>query len=237
LGKPSTGENGLVVSADVRLVQNGSFPLLRQTELGRFLTDAQLKELERFCRVSIRRPGASFYRQSDPADTVFVLVEGSVELRARPPGRRVHRTVEVVGGSCTFGDEALFADRYFASARTLETSKVLSLQRTGFARLRAESPDIALGILQCAGSCMINTLRRSAVLTQAPANVALRMLLDELTDGQAARNGSPVAVRITHAQLAGVLHLARETVSRMLSQMAETGRIELGRGIIHVRRL
>jgi CRP-like cAMP-binding protein len=44
-----------------------------------------------------------------------------------------------------------------------------------------------------------------------------------------------VPIHITHAQLAGVLHLSRETVSRMLGQMAEEGAVELGRGNIRVR--
>jgi CRP-like cAMP-binding protein len=88
--------------------------------------------------------------------------------------------------------------------------------------------------MRCAGSCLVKTIRRSAILTQAPADVGLRMLLEELTEsGQ--NNSGPVPVRITHAQLAGVLHISRETVSRMLSQLAKSGTVELGRGIIRVK--
>jgi len=87
----------------------------------------------------------------------------------------------------------------------------------------------------CSGSCLMQTVRRSAILTQSPAEVGLRQLLVELS---ATNNGVPGRLRplhITHAQLAGVLHLSRETVSRMLSQMANEGLVELGRGMIRVR--
>jgi CRP-like cAMP-binding protein len=78
-------------------------------------------------------------------------------------------------------------------------------------------------------------VRRSAILTQSPADVGLRQLLIELSRATAEAEGHPVPLRITHAQLAGVLHLSRETVSRMLAQMAGEGRVELGRGVIRVR--
>ena len=213
--------------------QNGAFPLLRKTELRRLLTEQQLQQLEQFCRASSKRAGSTLFRQGDPADTFHLLADGMVELRARPPGRRVYRTVELIGPSCTFGDEALFGETtYLTSSRVLETARVLALTRPAFDRLAANHPDIALGVLRCAGNCLIKTIRRSAILTQAPADVGLRMLLEELAGGNG--NGAPIPVRITHAQLAGVLHVSRETVSRMLGQLASAGTVEVGRGIIRI---
>jgi CRP-like cAMP-binding protein len=213
--------------------QNGAFPLLRQTELRRLLTEQQLQELERFCRATSKRAGTTLFRQGDAADTFYLLADGMVELRARPPGRRVYRTVELIGPSCTFGDEALLDEpSYLSNSRVLESGRVLALSRPAFERLASNRPDIALGVLKCAGSCLIKTIRRSAILTQAPADVGLRMLLEELARGNA--NGGPTPVRITHAQLAGVLHVSRETVSRMLGQLASEGTVQVGRGIIRV---
>jgi CRP-like cAMP-binding protein len=218
----------------------GVFPLLRQTELRTLLSEPQLQELERLCRPSTRKPGTTLFRQGDPADTFYLLVEGMVELRARPPGRRAYRTVELVVPSCTFGDEALLGEgSYLASARVVTSARILALQRPAFEMLSSTHPDIALGVLRCAAGCLVNTLRRAAILTQAPADVGLRMLLKELsTKGE--ENGDRVAdggvpVRITHAQLAGVLHVSRETVSRMLSQLASSGAVEVGRGVIRMR--
>ena len=107
------------------------------------------------------------------------------------------------------------------------------LSRIEFDRLIDARPAIASGILRCSGSCLSQTVRRAAILTQAPADVALRMLLEELAS-PARQNGDPVSVRITHAQLAGVLHVSRETVSRMLGQLVGEGFVELGRGVIKV---
>jgi CRP-like cAMP-binding protein len=220
--------------APVSTDQAGSFPLLRQTQLRKFLDERQLRELELHCRASTRRAGVTLFRQGDPADTFFVLVEGCVELRARPPGRRVYRTIELITPECTFGDESLFgAKERLAGARVVQQSKLLMLSRFEFERLMESDPEIAAGILRCSGMCMIETIRRSAILTQAPAEVALRLLLSELASpGQ--QNGDPVAVRITHSQLAGVLHVSRETVSRMLGQLVSEGEVELGRGLIRV---
>ena len=65
-----------------------AFPLLRQTELRHLLSEPQLQELERYCRPSFKKVGATLFRQGDPADSFYLLAEGMVELRARPPGRR-----------------------------------------------------------------------------------------------------------------------------------------------------
>src|SRR5687767_6007710 len=101
------GRDAMSVSASVLTQPTATFPLLRETELRRFLTDLQLRELERYCRASARRRGVTVFRQGEPADSFYLVAEGSVELRARPPGRRVYRTVEVVRPTCSFGDEAL----------------------------------------------------------------------------------------------------------------------------------
>src|SRR2546430_9952876 len=135
--------------------QDATFPLLRETGLRKLLSEQQLRELERLCRPASKRPGTTLFRQGDPADTFYVLLEGMVELRARPPGRRVYRTVELIGPSCTFGDESLLGEpSYLSSSRVLETARVLALSRPAFDRLAESHPDIALGVLKCAGSCL-----------------------------------------------------------------------------------
>ena len=211
------------------------YPLLRRTQLSRFLDETKLKELGGFCRTVSRAPGHTLYRQGDEPTALYIVMRGEVELRARPPGRRVYRTVEVVGPGCTLGDEAVLGhEEYVSSARVQEPAKLLMLSRSEFEHLQEARPDIALAVLKCAGSCLIQTVRRAAILTQAPADVALEILLRQLAD-EAEQNGRQGAIRITHAQLAGLLHLSRETVSRMLGQMAATGIVELSRGSIRVR--
>jgi CRP/FNR family transcriptional regulator len=220
---------------EMNMNETSTVPLLRQTALLKFLDESQLRELEQFCRATTRKGGVTLFRQGDPADTFYLMAQGVVELRARPPGRRVYRTIELVIPGCTFGDETLFGgEEYLAGARVIEQARLLSLSRPEFDRLMEARPAIASGILRCSASCLSQTVRRAAILTQAPADVALRTLLDELAS-PAGHNGDPVSVRITHAQLAGVLHVSRETVSRMLGQLVSEGAVELGRGVIRVR--
>jgi CRP-like cAMP-binding protein len=209
--------------------------MLRRTGLQNFLSEEQMGILQQFCRSTERRAGATLFRQGEPADALYVLVDGLAELRARPPGRRLYRTVEVAMPSCTCGDESLFEhDRYLSGARMLEGGRMLTLSRQAFERLHEAQPEIALQVLRCAGNCLIQTIRRAAILTHAPAEVALRILLQELASNGKGRRGGMVPVRMTHAQLAGLLHLSRETISRMLGELEDEGVVELGRGVIRV---
>jgi CRP/FNR family transcriptional regulator, cyclic AMP receptor protein len=215
----------------------GTFSPLRTTELRKFLSEAQLKQLERFCRFTSRRQGATLFRQGDPAHSLFLVTEGTIELRARPPARRAYRTAEVVGAGCTFGDESLFLEgRYLFTARVMEPARLMVLPRETFAELARALPETAIGIVRCAGSCMAELVRRSALLSQAPADVGLHQLLGELAANGDEPPRRSVPIRITHAQLAGILHLSRETVSRMLAKMASKGEVELRRGLIKLRR-
>ncbi|HCP61218.1 MAG TPA: hypothetical protein DIU14_01925 [Actinobacteria bacterium] len=211
--------------------------LLRRARLSKFVSDSQMSVFETYAEIATRKPGTTVYRQGEPARCFFVVLEGTVELRARPPGRRVYRTVEVVGDGCTMGDEAVLGeDSYLTSARVLEPARLLMLTAAGFERASSAHHDLGIAILRAAGSCLLQTIRRSAILTQAPADVALELLLNELADGGGSkRNGKRAPIRITHAQLAGLLHLSRETVSRMLGQMADRGVVELARGTIRVK--
>lgn len=210
-------------------------PVLRRTQLAKFVSEVQLKDLESYCRTLSRSSGHTLFRQGDEPNSLYLVMRGTVELRARPPGRRVYRTVEVVGEGCTVGDEAVVGEpHYFSSARVQEAARLLVLTRPDFERLSESRPDIAIAVLKCAGSCLIQTVRRAAILTQAPAEVALELILQELSS-YANENGKQGPVRITHAQLAGLLHLSRETVSRMLGQMASQGLVELSRGTIRIR--
>src|SRR5438270_3499851 len=205
-----------------------AFPLLRQTELRKCLSDVQLKELERFCRPSLRKAGTTLFRQGEPAEALYMVAEGSIELRARPPGRRVYRTIEIVQANCTFGDEALFSEgNYLMSARVLEQAKLLVLPRSSFDQLSEQHPDIAVGILQCSGSCLLQTIRRSAILTQSPADVGLRLLLRELCMANGGCTCRTVSLHVTQAQLAGVLHLSPTTVSRTVCQRVTAGLVEV----------
>jgi CRP-like cAMP-binding protein len=211
------------------------FPLLRRTLLSRFLTDVQLGELEDLCRTVTRRPWATLFRQGEGAESLFLVLDGSVELRARPPGRRLYRTVEVVRAGCTLGDEAVLGEeRYELAARAVEPTRLLQITRRTIDRLSETDPHMLLGIVRCSGSCLIQTVRRAAILTQAPAEVALRQLLQELAGDGDPEDGL-VRIRITHTQLAGVLHVSRETVSRLLARLAEEGEVQVGRGVIRLR--
>lgn len=152
----------------------------------------------------------------------------------RPPGRRVARTVELADAGSAVGTESVFGlDAYLATARALDEVRCLAVSRPSFRRLADERPDLAVGVLQACGRSALQTVQRSAILTHAPVEVALRRLLQDLGRRRQEDRGGPV--RITRAQLAGVLHVSRETVSRVLNRLASQGVVELGRGRIRPR--
>jgi CRP-like cAMP-binding protein len=216
---------------------SGRFPFIRQFALTDFLSAEHVAQLEKLGRPATRKAGATLFKQGARAETLYMVRDGLIELRALPPGRTSYQTIELVGPGRMVGDESAMGERrYFAMARVLEDARLLGFPINALEELALEHPGIALGLLRCACMCLVKMMRRSAILAHAPANVGLRLLLEDLAAASNGKEGRDhqVVVRVTQSQLGGMLHLSRESVGRMLREMAEEGLIELARGEIRV---
>src|SRR6266496_2105033 len=107
----------------------------------------------------------------------------------------MYRTVEVAGRGCTFGDESVLeGQQYLFGARALEPFRLLVIPLTRFEALARSQPEVALGLVRCAGTCLIQTLRRAAILAQAPSELAIQLLLEEIASAHR-RGGGPIRVK------------------------------------------
>jgi CRP/FNR family cyclic AMP-dependent transcriptional regulator len=176
-------------------------------------------------RVRNYRKGTYLCHQGDPADDVFFLLRGRVEIASvSVTGNRVlHATVDTPG---FIGELGVLADRdRTASVLTLEDSEVWAVGAEGFLSFLAAEAAAARGLLRAlarqveANEAFVDDL----LFLDLKGRVAKRLLqlatptLDDLPpDGV-------MIPAVTHADLASLCGGSRENVTRILSDFQRRG--------------
>ena len=94
--------------------------------------------------------GETIYKDQDPADTTYLILEGQVRLH------RNDLVVKVAGSNETFGSWALFDDEpRITSATAIEETRALRIDKEEFIDLLADNVQITQGILKA----MVKRLR------------------------------------------------------------------------------
>lgn len=190
----------------------------------RNLEPTLLEKLAAITKVRKVDRGQTLFRQGDPAEGMFFLVEGRVKIFKLSPDGKEH-ILHIVGPGQGFAEAALFmAGGYPAFAQTMAKSTILSLPKTAFVDLITREPLISLGII----ASMSGYLRRFAdriedlALKDVSARLA-RWVLDKADE-----TGRDFwELEITKGQLAGQLGTVSETMSRTLRRFQDAGVLQV----------
>jgi CRP-like cAMP-binding protein len=133
--------------------------ILAQTELFRALSRDALLELG--ARASDRAfdAGEPLYRRGDPAEELFVVASGAVELSVDRSGGEDGVSTRRPGE--VFGEAALYDDGpRMVSARAVEDSDVVSLPAASFRQVVRDNPDVAEALVRLMASVIRRTTER-----------------------------------------------------------------------------
>jgi CRP/FNR family transcriptional regulator, cyclic AMP receptor protein len=180
------------------------------------------------------RKGAILFHEGEPGDSLFVIDDGHVAIRASTADGDVI-TLTVLGPSASFGEQALLDPRAVrtASASALDPVKVSILHRKDFDELRAKSPAVERFLIQLLAA---QVRRLSVQLLDAlctPAEERVTHSLAEVADTYA--DGATEAhVALRQDDLASIAGTTRPTANRVLKQLETAGIVRLSRGHIVV---
>lgn len=116
-----------------------------------------------------------------------------------------------------------------SSARTLEKSEIISINRPALLQCIALRPQLAMDLMHS----LAGTIRLLSAQVDALAFLRADERVERLLHGLADEEGM---VRLTHEEIAGLAGLSRVTVTRVLSRLAAQGRIERGYGGLRLLR-
>ncbi len=197
--------------------------VLREIDLFRDLDDDEVASIGAAAPMRTVPAGELLYSPASPAEILFILKAGRVRLYAIGHDGRTLTTAIVEPGQL-FGEMVPLGQSLNDTwAETLQPCVVCLMDRPDVDRLLLADPRVAARIAEILGQRVAELEARlsDTVLKTAPERIA--SALSRLAD----RDGA--IVRLTHEQLADLVGTTRETVTKVLGELA-------GRGLVQVRR-
>ena len=197
------------------------------------LSDAELKALSRRAIMRAFAKNTVVVSEGDRADSLYIVLSGRVRVYVSDDQGKEMFLSEAGKGEY-FGEMALDEGPRSASVITLEPTRFLVVPKDDFAAFLAQSPEFALHLVR-------KLIRRVRALTHDVKSLALmdvygrvaRMLLDLAVE----RDGALVIDdRPTQQEMANRIGASREMISRILTELAAGGYIEVARDRITICR-
>jgi CRP/FNR family cyclic AMP-dependent transcriptional regulator len=197
---------------------------LREIDIFRDLSAADLAWLERTTRMLTVARGETIYRQEDTAEALFLLKRGRVRLsRLSAGGKRLELAVLEQG--TFFGEMPLLGERMRqASAEALDDCLLCVMSQADIEQLVLRAPQVALRMLAVLGRRLAESEARLEDLAyrSVPARLASVLLRlghahGDLIDG------------LTHQELGDIIGAYRETVTKTLDEFQAAGLIAVSR--------
>ena len=193
------------------------------------LTDENARELLRRAAVRRFQAGEFVFRRGDPGDGLYGVLSGSILIVAESAeGRDLIINRHGVGE--IFGELALLDGKgRSASAVAHEAAELMHVSRDkllAFLKLRPEAMISIVGFV-CGRLRRITGVVEDAMFLDAPARLA--KLIVTLIDADESARRSPPTLRISQNDLARMLGISREFVSKQLVAWRDAGIVQLGR--------
>ncbi len=195
------------------------------------LSEAQLESM---ATIAVDRPvdkGQMIFFEGTQAEGLYIMLEGRVKIyKSAPDGREA--VMHVFGAGEPFGEVAVFQnDRFPANAMAVEKGRVLFLPRQGIVDRIERDPSLAMNMLAALSRKLRMFTRQVEALTlkEIPQRLAAYLLHTSARKN----NADSIKLDVSKSLLAGMLGTARETLSRALAKLTESGAIRMdGRMIV-----
>jgi CRP-like cAMP-binding protein len=202
-------------------MKNSARVIFQNNELLRYLDSAGLDRVSRLATRRSYDQGATIFAEGDPADAIYGVICGQVQISARTSGSE-EIFLDSHGSGKIFGlISAIDGLPRCATARAAPAAEVFTICRDRFLQQVAADPLLSLGLL--AVFCRRRRTATRLIVGEyaqrdIPARLAHRVL--ELTGVD---EGGTSCLDITQAELAKFVFVSRQVVNQYLSEWHSRG--------------
>jgi CRP/FNR family cyclic AMP-dependent transcriptional regulator len=204
---------------------------LKNCDLFKRLTPPQIARLEKRARFKRFERGNLIYLPSDQSDSVLFLESGRVKMyHVTPDGKQT--LLAFIEPGELFGElAAVFPGQREEYAETMAASDVILIPGDEMQQLMEEHAELSLGITKLISLRRRRIERRLKSLLYRTAKDRLVHLLLELAEdyGRRTNEGVLLNVKLSHQDLSSVIGSTRETVTNVISELEQEGRIVVRR--------
>jgi CRP/FNR family transcriptional regulator, cyclic AMP receptor protein len=181
------------------------------------------------------RPGQVLFRMDEPAEHLYVLLTGRVQLsRSVRSGREV--LVSVLAPGDVLGLVSLLARHagYMATAEAMEDGEAMVWDRATVQRLARRHPQLTANALKVALAMVAQFVARHEALIDASAPERLARALSDLGLHSGTPSPNGIDIRINNEQLAALADVSAFTASRQLQLWERKGAVKKRRGAVRI---
>ena len=175
------------------------------------------------------RKGVTVFHEGQPGIAFYLISSGRVKVfKLNEDGREL--IFGIFGDGAIFGDVPVFdGGPYPASAATLVETEVVYMSRDDFIRLITEHPAISLKIVRVLGKRLRQAQRFVMEIAMKSVLQRLSAQLVRLAEEYGREEGGETIIDLplTRQELAELIGVTRETVTRELSKLSKAGAISL----------
>ncbi|MFP6607808.1 MAG: Crp/Fnr family transcriptional regulator [Myxococcota bacterium] len=159
-------------------------------------------------------------------DYMYVIRSGRVKVtKASDDGRE--KIMDFLESGAFFGEMALLdqAPRS-ASVRTLEPSVLAALSRRDFIGVLRSSPDLSLSLIQELTRRLRETDEQATSVSFQRVQERVKGLLARIARAEGEPEDRRITPALTHQQIADMIGASRETVTRAVKELKQSGGLE-----------
>ncbi|HHV55991.1 MAG TPA: Crp/Fnr family transcriptional regulator [Firmicutes bacterium] len=200
---------------------------LRRITLFAAFTDEELRAIIPLIVTRSCARGSVIFLENDPGDALYLIQSGLVRISCLAQDGRV-KTLAVLSDGDFFGEMALVDDQpRSATAEALDTTTLLVLYRRDFERLLSDHPGLARAVIKGLSRRLRATNEQllDAVFLDVRSRVIKTLLALAGSHGKPHPAGLRIDLRLTHQELAQMVGTSRETVTRVLADLQDSGLI------------
>ncbi|MEZ5787971.1 MAG: Crp/Fnr family transcriptional regulator [Xanthobacteraceae bacterium] len=199
----------------------GDLEIVRRINILRGLNPLMVERLIAPAGVMILREGETVFRQSDPANAFFIVIEGWVKLyRITMAGEEA--VISLFGKGDSFAEAVAFTGQpYPATAETVSKARVVRIPASHVVQCIRTMPDIALAMIASTSQHLHNLVYQ---VEQLKAQTGVQRVAEFLVSLAPVDHGPcEIALPYDKVLIAGRLGLKPESLSRAFAKLKSLG--------------
>ena len=199
--------------------------------------EATIDALAAALRIRRFRKAETIFHQGDPGDALFIVASGSVKVVLPSDEGAEPAIVAILGAGEFFGELAILDGApHSATIVAIEPTETLVLHRDEFLRLIDSQVELRRALL---ASLAVEIRRLTGHVEDLhfldlPARLTSRILRLAATERAAADGEIRIPWPYTQSELAGMIGGSRQSVNRLLADLADEGLVRIERDVLVV---
>jgi CRP/FNR family transcriptional regulator, cyclic AMP receptor protein len=199
--------------------------------------EATIDALAAALRIRRFRKAETIFHQGDPGDALFIVASGSVKVVLPSDEGAEPAIVAILGAGEFFGELAILDGApHSATIVAIEPTETLVLHRDEFLRLIDSQVELRRALL---ASLAVEIRRLTGHVEDLhfldlPARLASRILRLAATERATTDGEIRIPWPYTQSELAGMIGGSRQSVNRLLADLADEGLVRIERDVLVV---